>query len=176
MGVPAGDVVDILASHAVGAHDDVLEDAVEGVADMEVAVGVDGAVMEDEGGAALGGGAGAGPEVDAVPAGEEAGARASGGRRAWGRWWWGGRRGIWRRSWRAFRAAGFGGGGGLGPGPGLAGRGGNSRGAERGGHGWVLGYWGGWVKRWWEVRLGGGCLGLRPSPRPSPAGGRGRRG
>ncbi len=50
--VPAGDVVGIMAERALGAHHDVLQDLVERVADMDVAVGIGRAVMQHEAGAA----------------------------------------------------------------------------------------------------------------------------
>ena len=46
--VPAGDVVGVLARHLPAAVDDVLQDLVERVADMQVAVRIGRAVMEDE--------------------------------------------------------------------------------------------------------------------------------
>ena len=69
--VPAGDVRGVLAGHAVGAHEHVLEDAVQRVADVQVAVGVDRPVVQEEAGAAAHGVDGALPQLDAVPAGEQ---------------------------------------------------------------------------------------------------------
>ena len=46
--VPAGDVVRVLAQHLLGAVDDVLEDLVERVADMQVAVRIGRPVVQDE--------------------------------------------------------------------------------------------------------------------------------
>ena len=48
MAVPARDVVAVLAQHLLGAAHQILEDLVEGVADMEVAVGVGWTVVQDE--------------------------------------------------------------------------------------------------------------------------------
>ena len=48
MTVPAGDVVRVLAHHALRAVDHVLEDLVQRVPDMEMAVGVRRTVMQDE--------------------------------------------------------------------------------------------------------------------------------
>ena len=45
--VPAGDVVGVVAAHLEGAGDDVLQDLVERMADMEVAVGIGRAVVQD---------------------------------------------------------------------------------------------------------------------------------
>ena len=53
VGVPAGDIGGAPAGHVAVLDDDVLEDLVEGGADVDVAVGVGRAVMEDEGGLAL---------------------------------------------------------------------------------------------------------------------------
>ncbi len=53
--IPAWDIVGVEAHHLLGAHDDVLEDLIQGVADVEVAVGVGRAVVEDELLAPLGG-------------------------------------------------------------------------------------------------------------------------
>ncbi len=69
--VPAGDVVRVEPGHAVRAHDHVLEDAVQRVADMQVPVGVDRPVMQDERGAARGGLPRARPQSDALPPGED---------------------------------------------------------------------------------------------------------
>ena len=44
--VPAGDVTHALPGHAVRPHDDVLQDTVQRVADVQVAVGVDRPVMQ----------------------------------------------------------------------------------------------------------------------------------
>ena len=69
--VPAGHVVGILAEHPLRAHDEVLEDLVEGVADMDVAVGVGRAVVQDEARPPLPRLAQPPVEVHAVPAREE---------------------------------------------------------------------------------------------------------
>ena len=53
MAVPAGHVVRVLAQHLLGAAHQVLQDLVERVADVEVAVGVGRAVVQDEPGPAL---------------------------------------------------------------------------------------------------------------------------
>ena len=45
--VPAGHVVGVVAAHLEGAVDDVLEDLVEGMADVEIAVGIGRAVVQD---------------------------------------------------------------------------------------------------------------------------------
>ena len=45
--VPAGDVGGLEAAHPLALEDDVLQDLVEGMADMDMAVGIGGAVMED---------------------------------------------------------------------------------------------------------------------------------
>src|SRR3954452_17840988 len=50
--VPAGDVVGIEAEHLLALGHEILEDLVEGRADMDVAIGVRRAVMQDEFGAA----------------------------------------------------------------------------------------------------------------------------
>jgi hypothetical protein len=51
--VPARDVVAVLAHHLLAAADQVFEDFVECVADVEIAVGVGGAIMQHELGPAL---------------------------------------------------------------------------------------------------------------------------
>ena len=53
MGIPAGHVGGVVAGHVLVLNDDVLEDLVQGGADVDVAVGVRRAVVEDEGGLAL---------------------------------------------------------------------------------------------------------------------------
>jgi len=53
--VPARHVIGIVAEHLLAARHDVLENFIERVADMDVAVGVRRAVMQDEFLAALGG-------------------------------------------------------------------------------------------------------------------------
>ena len=73
MAIPAGDVVRILAQHLLRAHDQILQDLVERMPDMDVAIGIGRAIMQHEAVALL-----ARPllaqlaiEVDLVPAGEE---------------------------------------------------------------------------------------------------------
>ena len=66
--VPAGHIVGILAQHLLGAGDDVLQDLVERVADMEMAVGVGRSVVEDELLPALGVGPQFGVDVELLPA------------------------------------------------------------------------------------------------------------
>ena len=46
--IPAGDVRRILAEQRLGANDHVLEDVVERVADVDVAIGIGRAIVEDE--------------------------------------------------------------------------------------------------------------------------------
>ena len=53
MGVPAGDIGGLEAGHVLVLDDDVLEDLVQGGADVDVAVGVGRAVVEDKLGLAL---------------------------------------------------------------------------------------------------------------------------
>ena len=53
--VPAGDVGGVMPEHGAGLDDEVLEDLVEGRAQVDVAVGVGRAVVEDEGRTAVGG-------------------------------------------------------------------------------------------------------------------------
>src|SRR4030095_6231764 len=48
MAVPARYVMAVLAQHLLGARDEILQDLVERMADMEGAVGVGRAVMQDE--------------------------------------------------------------------------------------------------------------------------------
>ncbi len=69
--VPAGDVVGVVAGHLAGAVDDVLVDLVQRGADMDVAVRVGRAVVQDEFRPPARGGAQAGPQVHLVPAGED---------------------------------------------------------------------------------------------------------
>ena len=73
MAVPARHVVAVLAQHLLGARDEVLQDLVERVADMEVAVGVGRAVMQDELGPAAALGAQAMEQVHVGPALQELG-------------------------------------------------------------------------------------------------------
>ncbi len=54
MAVPAGDVVDVIAEQEAAADDEILQRLVEGVADVDVAVGVGRAVVQDVEGRALG--------------------------------------------------------------------------------------------------------------------------
>ncbi len=54
MTVPAGNVIRVLARHLLAADDHVLQDLVEAGADMDMAVGVRRAVMQQEGLASLG--------------------------------------------------------------------------------------------------------------------------
>ena len=53
MGVPAGDVGGLETCHVLGLDNDVLEDLIHGRADVDVAVGIGRAVVEDELGLAL---------------------------------------------------------------------------------------------------------------------------
>ena len=53
MGIPAGDVGGAEARHVLGLHDKILQDLVEGGTDVDVAVGVGRAVVEDKAGLAL---------------------------------------------------------------------------------------------------------------------------
>ena len=69
--VPPRDVEPVEAGHLAAAVDDVLQDLVERMADMEVAVGVGRAVMEDEFFPPPGGFADALPDPHAGPAGED---------------------------------------------------------------------------------------------------------
>ncbi len=71
--VPAGDVERVEAGHLAGAVDDVLVDLVQRVADVQVAVGVRRAVVQQEGRAAGAVLAQAGVQVVGVPAGEDLG-------------------------------------------------------------------------------------------------------
>ena len=71
--VPAGDVIGIPAQHLLRAHDDVLEDLVERVADMQMPVGVGRTVVEDEFFLPLGGLAVQGLDVHVLPPGEDFG-------------------------------------------------------------------------------------------------------
>ena len=48
MAVPAGDVIRIVAKHLLAARDDVLQNLIEGVPDVDVAVCVRWAVMQDK--------------------------------------------------------------------------------------------------------------------------------
>ena len=66
--VPAGDVVSVVAAHLAGAVDHVLEDLVQRGADVQVAVRVGRAVMQDELLAAVRGRAHPVPQAHAVPA------------------------------------------------------------------------------------------------------------
>ena len=66
--VPAGDIDRVLAHHLLRPVDHVLQDLVEGVADMEIAVGVRRAVMEDEFLAPLRGRAQPPPQIHCRPA------------------------------------------------------------------------------------------------------------
>jgi hypothetical protein len=66
--VPAGDVVGVVAGHLAAAIDEVLQDLVQPGADMQVAVGVGRAVVEDEFGASGAGGAQLRPQAHGVPA------------------------------------------------------------------------------------------------------------
>ena len=68
MAVPTRHIVGILAQHLLGAGDDVLQDLVERVADMEMAVGVGRSVVEDELLPALGVGSQSGVDVELLPA------------------------------------------------------------------------------------------------------------
>ena len=68
--VPAGHVGGVLAHHLLRADDDVLQRLVEGMADMDVAIGVGRAVVKGEGLAALGFFPQALVEVHLLPAGE----------------------------------------------------------------------------------------------------------
>ena len=65
--VPAGHVGSVVAAHALVFDDDVLEHLVEGVADVDGAVGVRGAVVQDEGGVVLVGLEDLGVEVHLLP-------------------------------------------------------------------------------------------------------------
>ena len=47
VGIPAGDVGGLVAHHVLGADDDILENLIEGGAQMDIPVGVGGAVVED---------------------------------------------------------------------------------------------------------------------------------
>ena len=71
--VPAGDVEHVFARHLAGAVDDVLVDLVQGVADVQVAVGVRRAVVQQEGRAAGAVLAQAGVQLLGLPAGEDLG-------------------------------------------------------------------------------------------------------
>jgi hypothetical protein len=64
--VPAGDVRGVMAEHGAGFDDEVLEDLVEGRAEVDVAVGVGRPVVEDEGRAARGGALLEDPLIEAV--------------------------------------------------------------------------------------------------------------
>ena len=70
MAVPAWDVIGVEASHLAGAVDHVLEDLVQRVADVDVAVRVGRAVVQDEGFAPLGLGAQLFPKPHRLPAGQ----------------------------------------------------------------------------------------------------------
>jgi hypothetical protein len=48
MGVPAGDIGGVIAGHIPVLDDKILEDLIEGSTNMNVAVGVGGAVMQDK--------------------------------------------------------------------------------------------------------------------------------
>ena len=69
--VPAGDVVGVVARHLAGAVDDVLVDLVQRGADMDVAVRVGRAVVQDEFRPPARGGAQPRPQVHLLPAGED---------------------------------------------------------------------------------------------------------
>ena len=69
--VPAGDVVGVVAGHLAGAVDDVLVDLVQRGADMDVAVRIGRAVVQDEFRPPARGGTQAGPQVHLLPAGED---------------------------------------------------------------------------------------------------------
>ena len=69
--VPAGNIVGVLAQHLLGTVDHILENLVEGVADMQVAIGVRRPVMEDEGLAAARIFAQQVEEADGLPSGED---------------------------------------------------------------------------------------------------------
>jgi hypothetical protein len=71
--VPAGDVGGVEAGHGAGLDDEVLEELVEGVAEVDVAVGVGGAVMQDIHGLAGACLANLAVEVLLLPLGEQAG-------------------------------------------------------------------------------------------------------
>jgi len=73
MAVPARHVIGIVAEHLLAARHHVLEDLVERVADMDVAVGVGRAVVEDEFRAAARGCPQPLVEVKLLPAGEDFG-------------------------------------------------------------------------------------------------------
>ena len=66
--VPAGDVVDVMAEQEAAADDEVLERLVQGVADVDVAVGVGRAVVQDELGTILANFAQLLVQANAVPA------------------------------------------------------------------------------------------------------------
>jgi len=66
--VPAGDIVGVEALHLAEADDDVLQDLVDGVADVDVAVGIGRAVVQHELLAALGAGAQLAEQVHLGPA------------------------------------------------------------------------------------------------------------
>ena len=68
--VPAGDVGSVEAGHGAGFNDEVLDALVEGVAEVDGAVGVGRAVVEDVAGATGAGGADLGVEVGFSPLGQ----------------------------------------------------------------------------------------------------------
>ena len=69
--VPAGDVVGVVARHLAGAVDDVLVDLVQRGADMDVAVRIGRAVVQDEFRPPARGGAQTRPQVHLLPARED---------------------------------------------------------------------------------------------------------
>ena len=48
MAVPSRDIVRIVAEHLLAARDDILQNLIEGVPDMDIAIGVGRTVMQDE--------------------------------------------------------------------------------------------------------------------------------
>lgn len=71
MAIPAGHVIGVVAAHLERTVDDVLEDLVQRVADMDVAVGIGRTVVEDEFLAAGGGSAQFLVETHLLPALDE---------------------------------------------------------------------------------------------------------
>ena len=67
MRIPARDEIGVEPGHAVGTHDHILQDAVQRVADVQIAIGIDGSVMQHEGGPAGGGGPAAVPQTHPLP-------------------------------------------------------------------------------------------------------------
>ena len=74
--VPAGEVGGVVSGEGFGADDEVLEAFVDGVSDVDVAVGVGGSVVEDEEGPGFGGASDFGVELIALPLREHFGLAA----------------------------------------------------------------------------------------------------